>query len=90
LKERQSFWPLLLAIILNAAILFVLFWTFHVQVPPSSGNKPMQAQLSSSMPMAAMPAPAPQPAPKPVPKPVPVPKPTPQALFPFPSRSPNR
>ena len=83
MKERKRIWPLTLAIALNGAILVALFWSFHMNVPSSTGDTPMQAQLSNGMPPVAAPAPQPvpvpqpAPAPQPTPKPVPVPKPKP-------------
>ncbi len=52
MKREPRTAPLVLAILLNAALLVALFWTFHVNIP-RVGSTPMQAQLISS---AATPA----------------------------------
>ncbi|MBU2804017.1 cell envelope integrity protein TolA, partial [Acidithiobacillus ferridurans] len=76
MKKRKSAWPLVLAIVLNGAILLALFWSYHINVPEAGGT-PMQAQLSSGMQAAPAPQPVPKPAPVPQPAPAPVPKPAP-------------
>ncbi|MGC9128030.1 MAG: cell envelope integrity protein TolA, partial [Acidithiobacillus sp.] len=92
MKREPRTAPLILAILLNAALLAALFWTFHVNIP-SAGSTPMQAQLVSSAATPATTAPAktpvkptpttqaqptPKPAPTPPPKAEPKPKPEPE------------
>ncbi|MCL5980704.1 MAG: protein TolA, partial [Gammaproteobacteria bacterium] len=72
MKQKRR-WPLILAIVLNGAILIALFWSFQVYVP-TAGNAPVQADLISGSGPEATPAPAPAQKSAPAPAPAPAPK----------------